>query len=198
MRQQINLYLTEFKVKKDALTVVLMLQVLGIAVGVMMLVGAYDVFTRYRLNTELTELRGQLIEETRKTDLLDDELARRAQNDDLAQRLNLAEARLESSRQIRDFFSRAQLGNVNGFSEYFKDLSRAWMEGFELSQFQFNNGGESVNLRGFVQRTALLPQYIINIGRGRSELSNRRFSYAFERSEENPELFAFVLSTSNE
>ena len=43
MNQQINLYLPEFRVKKDALTAVLMGQILGGVIVVMVLVSAYDI-----------------------------------------------------------------------------------------------------------------------------------------------------------
>lgn len=68
MKQQINLYLPEFKVKKDPLTALLMAQVLGGVVAVMVLVSAWDMITRWRLNSELTDLRATLVEETRTTD----------------------------------------------------------------------------------------------------------------------------------
>jgi hypothetical protein len=144
MNQQINLYLPEFKVKKDALTVLLMGQILGAIVAVMLLLSAFDLVTQWSLNGELAELREVLREETRKTGELDEVLARRSQNNVLTERLNLAEAQLESSRQIRRFLSETKLGNVVGFSEYFKDISRATISGLSVTEFAFASGGEQV------------------------------------------------------
>lgn len=44
MNQQINLYLPEFRIKKDKLTAVLMSQVAGAVIGIMLLVSAVDYF----------------------------------------------------------------------------------------------------------------------------------------------------------
>jgi len=103
MNQQINLYLPEFKVKKDPLTAVLMAQILGGVVVIMLLTSGYQIFARWQSNSELDELRAILVEETRKTDELDDVLARRSQSVELSNRLDDAEARLQSRRLIRDF-----------------------------------------------------------------------------------------------
>ena len=125
MKQQINLYLPEFKVEKDPLTVLVMAQVLAVMLAIMIVVSSYEAFTRWQLGTELADLRVTLAEETRNTAALDAELSRRSQNVELSNRLDRAEAVLASSQQVRDFLSGVKLGNVSGFSEYFKDLSRA-------------------------------------------------------------------------
>ena len=198
MKQQVNLYLPEFKVKKDSLSAVLMGQVLAGLVVVLLLVSAYDVFNRWQLNGELTQLRATLVEETRKTDELDDVLARRSENTALNDRLLRAEDRLEASRQIRDFFSQAQLGNVGGFSEYFKDLSRASIEGLSVTEFSFTAGGEAVHLAGNAVDSAMVPRYVDNIARGQSPLRAKQYSPAITRTNIEDQFFSFVLSTSSE
>ncbi|MBT4257269.1 MAG: hypothetical protein HOD87_14500 [Gammaproteobacteria bacterium] len=144
MKQQVNLYLPEFKVKKDILTVVLMMQIFGGVIGLMILVSAFQFFSSWRSGAELEDLRAVLAEETQKTNELDGILARRSQNSELTSRLDAAESRLESDRQIRNFLSETQLGNVVGFSEYFKDLSRASLDGLSISEFRLSNGGRDV------------------------------------------------------
>jgi hypothetical protein len=197
MQQQINLYLPEFRTKKDLLTPLLMGQILGGVLAVCVLVSAYDLFTRWRLASQLADVQEVLIEETRKTDELDDQLARRSQNTALSDRLEQAESRLDASRQIRDFLSETKLGNVGGFSEYFKDLSRASMEGLSLNEFTFMNGGEDIILRGQVLDSVLVPRYVNNIENGNSPLRNMTFSPMISRSEVSEQIFSFELSTSN-
>ncbi len=198
MIQQINLYLPEFKVKKDPLTAQLMLQVLGGVVAIMLLVSLYDIFSRWQLNRELSDLQETLIEETRKTDELDEVLARRSQNTELSDRLDRAESRLESSRQIRDFLSDTTLGNVAGFSEYFKDLSRASIDGLSITEFSFSNGGRTVRIAGEVVDSAMVPRYVENIARGQSPLRNQQFSPSITRSDIQIQYFNFVLSNAGE
>lgn len=198
MNQQINLYLPEFKVKKDPLTVQIMLQLLGGVVAIMFLVSLYDTFSRWQLQRELVVLGETLIEETQKTDELDEILARRSQNTELTDRLEQAEVRLVSSRQIRDFFSETALGNVEGFSEYFKDLSRASIDGLSITEFSFSNGGSTVRIAGEVVASAMVPRYVDNIKRGQSPLRNQHFSPSITRSDIQVQYFNFVLSNASE
>ena len=198
MNQQINLYLPEFRVKKDALTAALMGQILGGVIAVMLLVSAYDLFARWSLNSELADLREVLQEETRKTGELDEVLARRSQNNALTDRLDAAEAQLDSSRQIRDFLSQTKLGNVVGFSEYFKDISRASIEGLSVTEFEFSQGGEKVTLSGQVIDSVMVPRYVSKLEASNSALKHQLFSPRIARSDASNQFFTFELSTSND
>ena len=198
MQQQINLYLPEFYVKKDPVTALLMGQVIVVVVGLMVLVTAFDLFTQWRLENELETLQASLQEETRRTGELDEQLARRSQNTELTDRLEQAEARLVADAQIRDFLSQTQLGNVSGFSEYFKDLSRASFEGISLTGFAFSDGGSSVELQGYTADSAMVPRYVDNIENGRSPLRSQRFSPSISRASTAEQLFQFELSTNRE
>lgn len=163
MNQQVNLYLTEFRSKKDPLTATLITQVLGGILIVMFLVSLYGLFHRIQLSMELSSLNETLEEEKAKTEDLNRELAGRTQDGDLARRLEIAEARLESRRQIRNFLNETQLGNVVGFSEYFKDLSHASLEGLSITNFSFENGGESVTISGRVVQSARISLTICQL-----------------------------------
>ncbi|MEX0965255.1 MAG: hypothetical protein WDZ52_14575 [Pseudohongiellaceae bacterium] len=198
MNQQINLYLTEFRVKKDSLTALLLGQILAAVLGLMLIVSAYDLVTRWSLNNELSNLQGVLQEETQKTGELGDVLARRSQNNSLTERLDQAEARLESSRQIREFLGQTKLGNVDGFSEYFKDISRASIDGLSVTEFEFSEGGEKISLAGQVLDSAMVPRYVSKLEASNSTIRDQLFSPRISRSDATSQLFSFELSTSNE
>lgn len=198
MKQQVNLYLAEFRVQKDPVTPLLMGQVLGAVIITMIVVAVIDVITRWQLEGELEDLREVLVQETRKTSDLDSQLARRSQSDDLANRLAQAEATLGSSRQIAEFLSETKLGNVNGFSEHFKDLSRAIIPGLAVSEFEFSEGGDAVTIRGKVADSALVPLYVNNIKQGKSPLRSARFSPRINRKGKREQLYSFELSNRNE
>ncbi len=198
MKQQINLYLPEFKVEKDPLTVLVMAQILGVVLAIMIVVSSYEGFTRWQLGAELAELRITLAEETRNTAALDAELSRRSQNVELSSRLDRAEAVLASSQQVRDFLSGAKLGNVSGFSEYFKDLSRAAIDGLSISEFTFTDGGETATLSGRVADSAMVPRYVANLENGNSPLKTKHFNPSISRPDVEARYFDFVLSTSSE
>jgi hypothetical protein len=198
MKQQINLYLPEFRVEKDPITALLMAQVLGATFAVMVLVSAYEYFSRWQLNGELVGLQASLAEETKKTSELDGILARRVQSNELSVRLESAEALLDASQSIRDFLSQSKLGNMTGFSEFFKDLSRASLDGLSISEFTFTNGGESASLSGQVADSAMVPRYVSNIENGNSSLKEKHFSPSISKASADAQLFSFSLSTASE
>lgn len=195
MTQQVNLYLPELRVRKDPLSAVLMLQIVGGLTALLLLISAYDLVRGWQLERELEALQVTLEEETRRTEELDEVLAGRSENTGLTTRLERAEERLEASRQIRDFLSRTRLGNVEGFSEYFKDLSRASVDGLSITEFSFSNGGDVIQVAGQVLDSALVPRFVDNIQNGRSPLRNKRYSPLISRSER---AFTFELSSTGE
>ena len=197
MNQQINLFLPEFRVQKDPLTALLMAKIVGGLALALLLVSTYDLFNQWQLGGRLERLQATLVEETTKTDELDGILARRSENTALTARLEQAELRLESSRQIRNFLSQTALGNIDGFSEYFKDLSRATMEGLSITEFTFSDGGDSVQLSGQVLDSAMVPRYVGNIEAGRSPLRNMRFSPSISKAEVTDQVFSFQLSSNS-
>ncbi len=198
MNQQINLYLSEFRVKKDPLTALVMGQILGSIVAVMVLVTSFDIYTEWSRGSELAILRVVLQEETTKTSELDEVLARRSQNTVLTDRLDQSEAQLESSRQISSFLSQTKLGNIVGFSEHFKDISRATISGLSVSEFSFEDGGEQVKLAGNVLESSMVPRYVSRLEDSNSSIRDLLFSPRIYRSDAGSSFFEFELSTSNE
>ena len=198
MKQQVNLYLPEFKVQKDPVSALLISQVAGGIVLTMLVIALVDIFTRWEQGRELEELRAVLVEETAKTNALDEQLAMRSQNTELSDRLQRAEIRLSASRSIRDFLGETKLGNVVGFSEYFKDLSRASIDGLSVQEFSISDGGEGVRIAGEVLDSALVPRFVDRIETGQSALRSQRFSSAISRGTAQERLFVFELSNQSE
>ena len=196
MKQQVNLYLSEFRIKRDNLTVVLMLQILGIALALIAVLSATDYWRSFRLNSQLVALRDELAVETQKTREIDSILARRSQDANLTERLSIAEDVLNASRQIRNFFDSRSGGNIDGFSEYLKDLSRAAVEGLWITEFSLTGGGSNVLLKGFATDSAMIPTYVARLGEGQSPLVNRHFSFSTSRSGDGEQLYNFELNTS--
>lgn len=198
MKQQVNLYLSEFRVKRDQLTVLLMGQVLGSIVVIMLLLSAYDYVVRWQLNGELAELQSTLQEETQKTGELSGLLSRRSQSAQLTQTLDEAESRLVADRQLVGFLGRTKLGNLVGFSEHFKDLSRASIDGFNLSEIEIASGGEQVNLSGQVIDSSLVVKFVSNLAYGQSAIRDLNFSTNISRETVEDRAFPFALRTVNE
>ena len=198
MSQQINLYLPEFQVAEDKLTPAVMALVMGGFMSLLIVISIFEGFTIFGLNGDLRALQDTLVEETRRNSDLNQELAQRSENTELADRLSRAERRLESNRQIAAFLNSTKLGNVTGFSEYFKDISRAAMEGLSISSFTFAEGGESVQILGEVSSSALVPRYVNNLRQGQSPLRDLSFSPKISRNNAAQQVFSFELSSNYE
>ena len=198
MNQQINLYLPEFRVKKDALSALVMGQILGSIVAVMVVVTSVDIYTQWGLRGESAKLNGILQQETEKSSELSEVLLRRSQNAVLIDRLDQAEAQLETSREIRSFLSQEIAGQAVGFSEHFKDISRASMSGLSVSEFSIGKGGEVVKLSGDVLSSALVPRYVSRLEDSNSLIRGLQFSPRIYRSDAGSKFFEFELSSSNE
>ena len=198
MNQQINLYLPEFRAKKDALSALVMGQILGSIVAVMVIVASVDIYTQRGLRGELAKLNGILQQETEKSSKLSEVLTRRSQNAVLIDRLDQAEAQLETSREIRSFLSQEIAGQAVGFSEHFKDISRASMSGLSVSEFSIGKGGEVVKLSGDVLSSALVPRYVSRLEDSNSLIRSLQFSPRIYRSDAGSKFFEFELSSSNE
>ena len=198
MQQQINLYLDEFRVDKDPISAGLIGNTLAAVLVVMLTIASWDLNEQRLLGNELAALRETLAEETRKTEELDEQLTRRSQNTELTDRLNGAEARYAAGLQIREFLSETNLGNVDGFSGYFKDLSRASIDGLSITAFQFTDVGEQATMSGQVRDSAIVPRYVQNIESGQSPLRNKTFSPSISRAEVESKIFTFELSTTSE
>lgn len=198
MQQQINLYLDEFRVDKDPISAGLIGNTLAAVLVVMLTIASWDLNEQRLLGNELAALRETLAEETRKTEELDEQLTRRSQNTELTDRLNGAEARYAAGLQIREFLSETNLGNMDGFSGYFKDLSRASIDGLSITAFQFTDGNEQATMSGQVRDSAIVPRYVQNIESGQSPLRNKTFSPSISRAEVESKIFTFELSTTSE
>jgi len=198
MKQQINLYLPEFVVRKDQLSAELMGGVLAATLALMLLVSGWDLIKRWQVQTELVELRATLAEETQKTEELEALIARTLQDAGLVARLESAEAQYASGLQIRDLLSETALGNMDGFSEYLKDLSRASVTGLSLQQFELTEGGEHIAMAGQVLDSSVVPRYVENLENGRSQIREKSFSPSISRSDADALLFNFELRTSSE
>ena len=202
MRQQVNLYLPEFRPQRDWLSSLRMLQIAAVMLVLMLLLSGTDMLRRWNLEEQLQRLQEDLQIETAATNALEQELARRSGNQNLTRDLATREERLVQARELLSFLRTTNLGNIDGLSEYLKDLSRASFPGMWLTEFRFSAGGEQVYLQGVVEQSAMLPDFIGRLSQGRSELRYRQFTRLSSSRRagalvEGPqaESFGFVLET---
>ena len=176
MIQQVNLYLPEFRPSREFINAIRVLQLGGFVIFVMMVMWANNFLKASTLRSDIQSTQSQLTAQTEITNQLQQNLARRASDPALVVELNEREQELAESREMLEFLRGTNLGNITGFSEYVKDISRAASDGLWLTQFNFMNGGESVYLKGIAQQSAMVPEFINRLAAGKSPLVERDFS----------------------
>jgi Tfp pilus assembly protein PilN len=88
------------------------------------------------------------------------ERAKPTQKDkNLDEAIKVAENRLHSSQQILDFVNKGDLGNTEGYAEYFRAFSRRATPGVWLTSFTVG-GGNTIEIQGRTLEPKLVPAYL--------------------------------------
>nr|WP_272907234.1 PilN domain-containing protein [Pseudohongiella sp. O18] len=89
------------------------------------------------------------------------------------------------------------LGNLVGYSQHLKDLSRASFTGLWLQEFRIVGNADQVMIRGVAQEPAMLPDYVGRLSGGSSAISTRRFNRLISSRDDNQQsLYEFTLEAS--
>ena len=203
MMQQVNLYLPEFRPNREFVSAIRVLQLAALVIVVMAVMSANNFLKTRSLRADLQAAQTQLAAQTQVTNQLQQDLARRASDPALVQEVADREQRINESREMLEFLRGTNLGNIRGFSEYVKDLSRASFDGMWLTQFNLMNGGQNVYLKGIAQQSAMVPDFVNRLDDGQSPLRDRDFSrFLGNRINTTPveglettELYQFELET---
>lgn len=195
VNQQVNLYLPELQPSRDLVNAARVLQVLALIVVVGALLSAAQVWQRSSAQAELAQLQEDLRVQTVRTEELERDVAARATDQALVREMETRELRLAQARQLYEFMQGTTLGNLVGYSEHFKDLSRASFAGVWLKDITIRGNAESVMIAGAVQQPAMLPDYVGRLSNGRSALSTRRFNRLISTRDDSTEqeLYEFTL-----
>jgi len=203
MKQQINLYLPEFRPSHDYISGERLLQISVVVVLLMIIASGGNYFRSASLSSQMQVAQQGLDAQTAITNELQQDLARRSSDQDLVDELAVREQRLAESTEMLEFLRGTNLGNIEGFSEHVKDLSRATFDGLWLTEFDLLNGGRNVYLKGITQQSAMVPDFISRLSNGKSPLRDRNFSrFLGNRINTTPveglesvELYEFELET---
>lgn len=176
MNQQINLYLPEFRPRKDWLNAARLLQGLVVVLVVMVLISAHGQWRLSQLATEREMLQQQLSSLSSETQALERRVNQRGGDERLQREVATREARLIQTRDMLEFLKTITLGNTEGFSEYLKDLSRASFSGLWLTEIGLADGGDTVSLQGRVEQSAMVPDFVGRLTNNGSVLQGRHFN----------------------
>tara|TARA_R100001143_G_scaffold19641_1_gene21025 strand:- start:1749 stop:2354 length:606 start_codon:yes stop_codon:yes gene_type:complete len=194
VNQQINLYLLELRPRRDLVTAARAVQVLGVLMGLAILVSLVQWWQTGVNQNRLAEVEQALQEQTARTEQLEREVAARATDQALVREMNTRELRVQQARELYDFMQGTTLGNLVGYSQHLKDLSRASFTGLWLQEFRIVGNADNVMIRGVALEPAMLPDYVGRLSGGNSAISTRRFNRLISaRDETQQSLYEFTL-----
>jgi hypothetical protein len=166
MSQQINLFNPAFEQKKQLFTAATM----ALAVGALVLgLAGMGVYARLRvasLQREADAGAARLEQVQKRLAGVSAEFAPRQKDPQLAAELLDAEAQLGGLRRVSGIIAHGDLGNTQGFAEYFRARARPRGEGLWLTGVNIGAAGQDLGVRGRALDPALVPGFL---GRLRNE-----------------------------
>lgn len=195
-RQEVNLYLLRLQPSVDYLSVSMVARGLVLAVLVLSMTAAFDVYQNHQLQGEIDR--------------------RQSSNDSLQQQITEVKKQLPKSQKLRlDREIRAlaievkrrqaisrlidgqSIGNTEGFSESLSVLSKKSSKKVSLTQFGFSSGGDVVSLAGETRAPESVPAYIDRL-RQSDSFSNSVFGPMSILRQQSSSLLSFSLNHNDE
>ena len=166
MSQQINLFNPLFVQKKQIFSAATMAVSLGVlaaglaALGLAAKLRAADLQAQARHGaTQVEQAQKRLAEASA-------EFAPRQKDPNVAVELDKAQAELLGLKDVSDTIKSGELGNVQGYAEYFRALARQSVDGLWLTGVNIAGAGLDIGVRGRAMDPAMVPGFL---GRLRNE-----------------------------
>ncbi|NVD97517.1 MSHA biogenesis protein MshI [Massilia sp. BJB1822] len=170
MSQQINLFNPIFLKQKKIFTAAHMAQALGAMALVLV---ALAVFLNYRSSTLQVEAnagKALLDASHARLNKANAEFVPRQKSKQLEAEIAQLQAQLQSLQEVEAVLKRGEIGNTEGYAEYFRAFARQNVQGLWLTGVNIVGAGQDIALQGRAMQAALIPAYI---GRLKDEKSMR-------------------------
>lgn len=160
MSQQINLFNPIFLKQKKYFSAVAMLQALAILLAGC---GLMAVYAQYQVNSLSRESTGSTVQLQAMQNHFKQVMAEHApkpKNQNLESQIQKTESEINSIKKVFDILQRGDIGNTDGYSDYFRAFARQSMDGVWLTGLNLSGAGNEVGLEGRTVEADLLPTYI--------------------------------------
>jgi len=165
MSQQINLFNPIFLKQRKYLSLLTIIEALGLIVVGSLFFYGYALY-------QVSQLKQQSEESTKRYDSEQVRYARYAAefspqqaNQSLQAEVRYLEKELEMQTRIVDILKSGSVGNTTGYSQYMRAFSRQVVHGLWLTGFKLTGDAAQISLSGGVLEPELLPIYISRLGR---------------------------------
>jgi hypothetical protein len=166
MSQQINLFNPDFLQKKKIFTAKSMAAGLGVLLLALSAVGVAAKVRVASLQAQAEQGAAQLERTQKRLASVSAEFAPRKEDPRVAEDLAQANAELLGLKEVSGVIERGELGNTQGYAEYFRALARQSVDGLWLTGVSIAGAGLDIGVRGRAMDPAMVPGYL---GRLRNE-----------------------------
>src|ERR1700712_2050505 len=126
------------------------------------------------LARESESLKVRLAAKEARMATVDAEFAPRKKSEALEAELAYTQAHLQSLREVSGILKRGELGNTQGYAEYFRAFSRQSVNGLWLTGVSITGAGNEIGLQGRALQAPLIPNYIARL-KGEAVMQGKTF-----------------------
>jgi cell division protein FtsL len=163
MSQQINLFNPAFQPQKKIFSVNAMAGALGVIVLALVGTGVYAKVRVAQLETDVARGEQKVQAAQKRLEAATAEFAPRAKDTRLEAELAEAQAEHDALLRVADVIRRGDLGNTEGYAEYFRALARQSVDGLWLTGVTITGAGTEIGVRGRALDPALVPGYLARL-----------------------------------
>jgi Tfp pilus assembly protein PilN len=168
MSQQINLFNPAFEEQKQVFAAATMAQALCLLLAGVIGLCFYAGARVSQLEGDATAGARQLAKMQARLASVSSEFAPRQKSAALDAELAQAEQQLASLHKVEGVLVSGQLGNTQGYSDYFKALARQNVDGLWLTGVSIAAAGNEIGVHGRALDPTLLPGYLARLTREKS------------------------------
>ncbi len=188
--QQINLYLPPLRRDPPPLHPQMMLELCGIFILVLVLIGAFNIWRAESLTEQLTVMSRQA--DDIQTQLNAVSLQHPASNAAaLDRQISDLQQSIKHHQAISDLIQTQNLGNAGGFSSQLTGLARQYESDITLTSFELVAGGQELRMTGFTRKADRVPRYLKKLRVESSFLDTRLGAVTIERETRTVPLWTF-------
>ncbi|MGJ7918708.1 hypothetical protein ACI48D_24965 [Massilia sp. LXY-6] len=166
MSQQVNLFNPAFLQTKKLFTAATMAAALGVLALGLTVMGVAARVRVASLQAQADQGAAQLERTQKRLASVSAEFAPRKEDPQLAEELSRAQDELLGLKEVAGVIERGELGNTEGYAEYFRALARQSVDGLWLTGVSIAGAGLDLGVRGRALDPALVPGFL---GRLRNE-----------------------------
>ncbi|MFS2082733.1 hypothetical protein ACCD04_14865 [Telluria sp. Tellsp131] len=163
MSQQINLFNPAFQPQKKIFSVNAMAGALGVLVLLVVGTGVYAKVRVAQLEARVARGEEQVQAAQKRLEAATAEFAPRTKDGRLEAEVAAAQAEHDALRRVADVIQRGDLGNTEGYAEYFRALARQSVDGLWLTGVTITGAGTEIGVRGRALDPALVPGYLARL-----------------------------------